>query len=286
MRRPFIFRWMICVVGIGIMLACGCSRTQLAYNHFDWFLVKRIDHYFTLTSSQQSYLEQKTSLLQAWHRHRELPLLVETLRELKIRTKDGLDREDIDWIDSAQSGFWRRWLKHGLLDFSRFLTTVQPDQVAHLQQSLAERNDFLIRQTQMTDEELKADILDWLFGFLEDWYGELTEEQHQQIAEWVRPDAEWIAIRLEHRKTFQKEFSYLLESQLQEEEVYQWLIERVIQPGTRRDPEYKKRLDAKWEEWKDIFYRADALMLPEQRQYALDRLNDYLKDFEHLMKTT
>jgi hypothetical protein len=276
---------MICVVGIGIMLACGCSRTQWAYNHFDWFLVKRIDHYFTITSSQQSYLEQKTSLLQTWHRHRELPLLVETLRELKIRTKDGLDREDIDWIDSAQSGFWRRLLKHGLLDFSRFLTTVQPDQVAHLQQSLTERNDFLIRQTQMTDEELKADILDWLFGFLKDWYGDLTEEQHQQIAEWVRPDAEWIAIRLEHRKTFQKEFSYLLESRQPEEEVHQWLIEQVIQPGTRRDPEYKKRLDAKWEEWKDIFYRADGLMLPEQRQYALDRLDDYLKDFEHLMKT-
>ena len=77
-----------------------------------------------------------------------------------------------------------------------------------------------------------------------------------------------------------------MESRQQEEEVYQWLIERVIQPGTRRDPEYKKRLDAKWEEWKDIFYRADALMLPEQRQYALDRLDDYLKDFEHLMKTT
>ncbi len=285
MRRRFIFRWMICLTGIGVLLASGCSRTQMAYNHFDWFLVNRIDHYFTLTSSQQTYLEQKTSLLQAWHRHQELPLLVDTLRELKIRTKDGLSREDIDWIDSAQSGFWRRFLEHGLLDFSRFLATVKPEQVAHLQQSMAERNDFLIRQTQMTEEELKADILDWLYGFLEDWYGKLTEDQHQQIAAWVRPDAEWIAIRLEHRKTFQKDFAHLLKSRPQEKAIYQWLIERVIQPENRWDPEFKKRLDAKWEEWKDIFYRADALMRTKQRQHALDRLEDYLEDFEDLMKT-
>lgn len=285
MRRRFIFRWMICLAGIGVLLASGCSRTQMAYNHFDWFLVNRIDHFFTLTSSQQTYLEQKTSLLQAWHRHQELPLLVDTLRELKIRTKDGLSREDIDWIDSAQSGFWRRLLEHGLLDFSRFLATVKPEQVAHLQQSMAERNEFLIRQTQMTEEELKADILDWLYGFLEDWYGELNEDQHQQIAAWVRPDAEWIAIRLEHRKTFQEDFAHLLKSRPQEKAVYQWLIERVVQPENRWDPEFKKRSDAKWEEWKDIFYRADALMRTQQRQHALDRLEDYLEDFEDLMKT-
>ena len=39
------------VMGIGIVFAPGCSRTQMAYNHFDWFLLKRIDHYFALTSS-------------------------------------------------------------------------------------------------------------------------------------------------------------------------------------------------------------------------------------------
>ena len=43
------------VMGIGIVFASGCSRTQMAYNHFDWFLLKRIDHYFTLTSSQETY---------------------------------------------------------------------------------------------------------------------------------------------------------------------------------------------------------------------------------------
>ena len=272
------------VMGIGIVFASGCSRTQMAYNHFDWFLLKRIDHYFTLTSSQETYLEQKIAVLHTWHRQRELPILVDALRELQTRFQDGLSREDIDWIDDTQSGFWRRFVEHGVPDFAHFLATVQPEQVAHLRQSMAERNDFLVEQTQMTDKELKADILEWLYGLLEDWYGELTVDQYRQIAAWVRPDADWIGIRLEHRKAFQKDFTQLLKKQTQEEAVYRWLMERVIQPEPRWSPDFKQRLDAKWKEWKDIFYRADALMQPHQRQHALDRLGNYLEDFEDLVK--
>ncbi len=272
------------VMGIGIVFASGCSRTQMAYNHFDWFLLKRIDHYFTLTSSQETYLEQKITVLHTWHRQRELPMLVDALRELQTRFQDGLSREDIDWIDDTQSGFWRRFVEHGVPDFAHFLATVQPEQVAHLRQSMAERNDFLVEQTQMTDKELKADILEWLYGLLEDWYGDLTEDQRRQIAAWVRLDAEWIGIRLEHRKAFQKDFTQLLKKQTQEEAVYRWLMERVIQPEPRWSPDFKQRLEAKWKEWKDIFYRADALMQPHQRQHALDRLGNYLEDFEDLVK--
>lgn len=272
------------IFGMGIVLVSGCSRTQFAYNNFDWFLLKRIDHFFTLTSSQETYLEKKITILHAWHRQQELPVLVDALRELRTRFQDGLSREDIDWIDDTQSVFWQRFVARSLPDFARFLATVQPEQVAHLQQSMEERNDFLVQQTQMTDEELKADILEWLYGFLEGWYGDLTENQRRQIAAWVRPDAEWIGIRLERRKAFQKDFAQLLRTQPQEGAVFQWLMERVIQPETRWEPEFKRRLDAKWEEWKDIFFRADALMQPHQRQHALDRLGDYLEDFEDLMQ--
>lgn len=274
----------ICVMGLGIVFASGCSRTQFAYNHFDWFLLKRIDHFFTLTSSQETYLEQKIEVLHTWHRQRELPMLVDALHELRTRFKDGLSREDIDWIDDTTSGFWQRFVQHSLPDFARFLATVQPEQVVHLQDSMEERSDFLVKQTKMTDEELKADILEWLYGLLEAWYGDLTEDQRRQIAAWVRPDSEWIGIRLERRKVFQKDFVQLLRTQPQEGAIFQWLMERVIQPETRWDPDFKQRLDSKWEEWKDIFYRTDALMQPRQRQHALDRLDDYLEDFEDLMQ--
>lgn len=284
MLKRLVLSIFICVMGIALVFASGCSRTQMAYNHFDWFLLKRIDHYFTLTSPQETYLEQKITVLHTWHRQRELPMLVDALRELRVRFQDGLSREDIDWIDETQSGFWRRFVEHGLPDFARFLDTVQPEQVDHLRQSMVDRNDFLVQQTQMTDKELKTDILEWLYGLLENWYGELTEDQRQKIAEWVQPDAEWIGIRLAHRNAFQKDFAQLLKTQPQQGAIYRWLMERVIQPEIRWNPDFKQRLDAKWKEWKDIFYRADALMQPHQRQHALDRLEDYLKDFEDLMQ--
>lgn len=275
---------LVFIGAMGIVSISGCSRTQLAYNYFDWFLLNRIDHYFVLTSSQETYLEQKIAVLHTWHRQQELPMLVDALRELRNRLQDGLSREDIDWIDDTQSGFWRRFVDRSMPDFSRFLATVHPEQVTHLQQSMEERNDFLVQQVKMTDTELKADILEWLYGFLEDWYGDLDEGQRLLIAEWVRPDAKWIGIRLEHRKAFQKDFVQFLKTQPYQGAVYQWLMERVIQAESRWDPDFKQRLDAKWEEWKDIFFRADALMSLHQRQYALDRLEDYLEDFEDLIQ--
>ena len=75
-----------------------------------------------------------------------------------------------------------------------------------------------------------------------------------------------------------------MKNQPQKGAVYRWLMERVIQPEANWDPDFKQRLDAKWEEWKDIFYRADALMQPHQRQHALDRLGEYLEDFEDLLQ--
>lgn len=77
MLKRLMLLVLICVTGLGIVFASGCSRTQFAYNHFDWFLLKRIDHFFTLTSSQETYLEQKIEVLHTWHRQRELPMLVE-----------------------------------------------------------------------------------------------------------------------------------------------------------------------------------------------------------------
>ena len=56
-----------------ILLLSSCSKTQIAYKFSDWFLLKRVDHYFQITPSQEDFLEEKLEHLLLWHRTRELP---------------------------------------------------------------------------------------------------------------------------------------------------------------------------------------------------------------------
>ncbi len=273
---------LVCAVLLVFALS-ACSRTRLAYDLSSWYVLKRLDSYFDVNASQRSFLKERIDALQTWHKREELPLLVRTLQELKIRYQDGLSAEDIDWINENHDGLWRRFFEKGLADFSVFLTTVEAEQIRHLESKLEKRNEYLVGQTQMSREELLEDILEWLYGFLENWYGSLNAAQREQFREWVREDPEWIQIKLDQRRGLQKQFVDLLRSRSGAETIRRKLDEWVLTPETGWTPEFRARQQQKEQEWVLIFFKIDGLARPDQRKHALDRLEDYIEDFKGLL---
>ena len=135
----------------------------------------------------------------------------------------------------------------------------------------------------MTPEEVHASTLEWFFGLLEDWLGDLEQDQKQQVADWVQTDPEWTVIKLEKRKKSQTNLAQLLRSNENlRENVHTW----IHQPETRWTDAFKNRLEDKKKEWKEIILKVDTITLFHQRQHAANKLQAYIDDFLILSKQT
>ena len=177
--------------------------------------------------------------------------------------------------------FWGRILNRAEPDLVAFLATVKENQVQQMETALIERDGWLVKQVKMTPEEVHASTLEWFFGLLEDWLGDLEQDQKQQIADWVQTDPEWTVIKLENRKKSQTNLAQLLRSNENlRENVHTW----IHQPETHWTDAFKNRFEDKKKEWKEFILKVDTITLSHQRQHAANKIQAYIDDFLILSK--
>lgn len=264
------------VIIVSLLILTSCSKTRLIYNYSDWFLLKRFDTYFDLNTPQRSNLEIGISKLLTWHRQSELVKIAEHIKQLKSRYQNKLKGEDIEWMRDEHKIFWERILNHAEPDLIKFLSTVEEKQIQQMEKALIERDDWLVKQARMTPEEIHASTLEWLFGLLEDWLGDLEPDQKLQISNWIIADPEWVAIKLENRNKNRTTLAELLRSK---ENLAANLHIWMHQPENHWTQAFTNRIEDKKKEWKEIILKVDAITLPHQRQHAADALQSYMDDF-------
>ena len=272
--------WRIFV--LACLLCIGCSKTQIAYNFSDWFLLRTIDKYFDTTAAQNAYLEERLDALFVWHRQREMPEIAAALEELRERIRDGLTGEDIDWVQEDHRNYFKRFFIRFAPDFAHFMTTVQPEQLNHLKDRLEKGNDFLIKQLAMSDEEMQMDAADWLIKLLGKWVGPLDAAQQEKVRSWITLERSWLKDRLNNRRKFQNAFAALIEAKKPAAEIEARLIEWLEKPEIRWSPEFMDRVNERNRQWREILIRIDGILTSAQRNHLLGRLDQYIEDFKDL----
>jgi hypothetical protein len=272
----------IAFLSLMLLLFSSCSKTQIAYKFSDWFLLERVDHYFEITPSQEEFLEEKLEHLLSWHRTHEMPEIIITLTEFHERYRDGLDPADLDWLSDDHRSYFKRFFRKAIPDFSRFLATLDDSQIQHFKAHLKKKNDFLIKQANMTDEELKTDTREWFVELLEDWFGDLNREQKASIHGWLTGERKWVLAKLENRRKFQKDMVALLKERQTEKEIETQLTVWIEKPESRWTPEFKEQIDKKIALWKELLFKVDAIITPTQRNRALEKIQEYIDDFKTL----
>jgi uncharacterized protein DUF6279 len=280
-RRDHLFFRLACLFLIGLTLS-SCGRTQLAYRFSDWFLLNKVDDYFQLNNSQEKFLKEKFDHLMEWHRTHELPEIVLTLSEFQERYRDGLDAEDIKWLQEDERSYFMRIFIQAAPDFSRFLSTLDERQIQHFKNQSDKMNDFLIEQSKMTDEELVDDTQQWFLELLEDWFGPLDSDQKITLQIWITVERGWIVRKLQTRRKFQKAFADLLEAQKPEKEIEAQLIGWIKQPEILWASKFQAQLEEKKSQWMKVLFKIDSMITPAQRNRALKKVQRYIDDFKSL----
>ena len=266
-----------------ILLSVSCSSTKIFYNHADLLLINWLESYIELNEKQRSELNMKVEKFFAWHRKSELPKIVFFLEALKVRYENGIDKQDINWVRSELKILWKRILSYAEDDIVSLLLIIDGIQILQAKEKLAKKeDDWLVKQSIMSSEELRTHILDRSYEFLDDWLGGLESSQKKQLAIWVQPDLSWVAIRLRNREKFQNDLINLLKSkELLKENIHSW----ISYPESHWTEEYKDVIENKRQEWETITLMIDANTLPGQRKHAIDKLDQYIEDFKDLTDT-
>ena len=81
-----------------------------------------------------------------------------------------MKKEDINWISYQSEILWYRILNHIGADLAAFLLTISDTQILQAKEAMLEKeDDWLIKQSKMTSDELHHHSLNRLYEFLEDW---------------------------------------------------------------------------------------------------------------------
>ena len=265
---------------LAIVFFVSCSMTKISYHYAGFFALNWFESYVDINETQRLDFKKKVEKILAWHRKSELPKVVLFLEDIKFRYKGGLKKEDINWISYQSEILWYRILNHIEADLAAFLLTISDTQILQAKEAMLEKeDDWLIKQSKMTSDELHHHALNRLYEFLEDWMGNLEVHQKKQIAAWVKTDPNWILIKLRNREKFQNDLIDILKyKHLLKDNIYSW----IRYPSSHWTQEYTRNIEDKKKEWETVTFKIDSNSLPRQRKRVLIRLDELIEDFRDI----
>jgi hypothetical protein len=265
---------------LAIVFFVSCSMTKISYHYAGFLALNWFESYVDINETQRLDFKKKVEKILVWHRKSELPKVVLFLEDIKFRYKGGLKKEDINWISYQSEILWYRILNHIEADLAAFLLTISDTQILQAKEAMLEKeDDWLIKQSKMTSDELHHHSLNRLYEFLEDWMGNLEVHQKKKIAAWVKTDPNWVLIKLRNREKSQNDLIDMLKyKDSLKDNIYSW----IRYPNSHWTQEYKNNIKDKKNKSKEIAFKIDSNTLPRQRKRVLIKLNELIEDFRDI----
>ena len=259
----------------------GCSATRLAYENADLYLRWQAKSYLDVHDAQAEQLEGGIAAFLAWHRAQALPQYVRFAEEAGARLGRGLQRADLDWGYDSFIVQVRYSVRAAAARIAPLLDALDAEQIAHLEQRLAEENrKFAKEHLQGTPEERRERRLRRNLERMEEWFGTLSESQAARIKRYSEraPLAE--ELRDRDRRRLQTEFLAMVRARAAGRHLADWAAHWERQ----RDPAYGAALRFNRDEYIAMLLDLDRTLSAEQRRKAIARLRGYAEDFTLLAR--
>jgi len=155
---------------VGLLLLLGsCNTLYLGYNNLNWLTRWRLDSYLDLTSEQDRWLNVQLAEHIAWHRKEELPQYVDFLRDIQIKARDGLTREEWrEGLEKVELG-WKRSLDRLRSDAAKLLADLDSEQVEELRSEFQEENEEIAERLDEPTAEREEKRRERRQESLEEW---------------------------------------------------------------------------------------------------------------------
>ena len=262
-----------------LFFIAGCSSAKLFYSYGDSIASWQLDSYFDLTNEQEEWVEERMRLHLEWHHNEELPRYRRFLLDIQKSAKDGLTMSELD------EGFYRfgtkvdRIFERLIPDAVLFLSEISPEQINNLELVMDEENEEMMKRME-NQQELIQERHENFWDQMEDWFGEFSISQREQITElqtkWFTESPDPSPERMERRRKSQLQFLALLRSVPEKKELEKWFRQWSLSWEGETNPARKMKIIQN----KKRILLIDAILSPEQQLHAVRELDDWVEILE------
>ena len=262
-----------------LFFIAGCSSAKLFYSYGDSIASWQLDSYFDLTNEQEEWVEERMRLHLEWHHNEELPRYRRFLLDIQKSAKDGLTMSELD------EGFYRfgtkvdRIFERLIPDAVLFLSEISPEQINNFELVMDEENEEMMKRME-NQQELTQERHENFWDQMEDWFGEFSISQQEQITElqtkWFTESPDPSPERMERRRKSQLQFLALLRSVPEKKELEKWFRQWSLSWEGETNPARKTKIIQN----KKRILLIDAILSPEQQLHAVRELDDWVEILE------
>jgi len=259
----------------------GCSFVRFVYANLDWLIMREVNRYLALDTSQGAALRTRVEATLSQHRRKGLDDIVHTLAFAERYAMDGFTAAQIDALVHQAIRIYDDIARRGIALLLPVLPTLSAEQIVHLKAALAENNRRFGERhgLRATPEERVALRAERAAERLRYWIGELSEPQHRELERIVAALPDFVDDWYRFRMGRQWELFDLIERGASKEEIRALLEETWIVQRTLGEASYLRsvRTQAKL---RDAVLAIDRMLTDAQRQHLVRRLRGLRESLE------
>ena len=278
-----VLNWLL--AGVICATLSGCGAVKLAYDHGETFAMFWIGRYLDLDPPQEILVHERLQAFIAWHRRSELPDYVELARALQNEAASGITSAEQAALEQQLRERAYRALNRALPDLADIALTLRVDQFGKMRDKFADndreyKEDFI----DVTSARRNRDRADKWRERIEYWYGDLNNQQRATLD--ALSDAQPIdpVVALAERQSREADsiavLTRIAQSKPSRGDAMQQLAALARRLEGSPDPKRRAYLEAVRVSNSAIFVRMANLATPEQRQFAVKRLGDWIADMQ------
>jgi hypothetical protein len=224
---------------VGFVVA-GCSLTTLAYRNAVPLASWYVDDYVDLSRAQEKRFRDGLNGQLAWHRASELPQYTRMLDAAAKRIESPVSAQDVQQLYDDGRRLLQRTGEHALSDLADVLMTLDADQIGQIEQKFAKDNaKFERERLRQAPNRRVRDRAERHVKALEQWLGNLTDEQKQYVEQAMITVPLSDEMRIADRRRLQGEFVALLRAKPQKPAFVERLRTLMLNQEAGRSAEYQ-----------------------------------------------
>ena len=264
------------------LLLVSCIGVEFAYNQLDWYLLNRADRYLDLNSEQEDMLEVEVDKLHQWHREVQLPRYVDLLDQSAIHAGKPLTETEFSWAEEQLAKLYFELMEKAIPPVAAVLTLLDNEQIAHLQQQLAEDIEDQYEHLDYSAKKSFHHRVEKTIEQFEGGYDDLNKPQVNLIKKHIQTTENHSAASLIHRKKVNRELIALLASHPTQPVIEQHLRTIWLYPDTGYTAGYRLSLDTSKSNYYRLMTEIHSLASRSQIEYLKETLNGYSENLAEL----
>jgi len=274
----------VTVLIAALLLLNACSVAEITYNNGDWLVTHMADEYMELDGEQEAALRSRVVAAIELNRARDLPLYEAFLENVRDTVDTGISHEDARNILQAAAVLYDRLANDMAALLAPTLSTLSAEQIAHLEQTLAERGQELDEEYLQGEKRTRLQMrAQRTVNYLEDWTGSLSERQEALVQErsLVLPytTGAWLVYRARQNRRLVDMLRQGEDSETIRAYLLGWWTRQEGKPreAIRNDEAYIDGILR-------LISRLDQTLTPKQRLRATERLQDWINILKALQE--